>query len=290
MKWIDGRDSVAVGAPGQATNFQTRSAGASGAAAAEVPFTRCRAEEGRDPAQRAVPAYLRDTYAWAYMWPAAVRLLDRPLIVSAILWGNYRRLLDAVLAELRRGQRVYQPACVYGDFSPQVVGALGPDGRLDVADIVPIQVENARRKLGAAGNASVRLQDAGERPSTTYDVVCCFFLLHEMPSAYKHRTVDALLAAVEPGGKAVFVDYHKPHWAHPLKWVVSLVFAGLEPFARELWSHEIASYGSRSDEFVWSKRTYFGSLYQKVVAERRPAKRAAGAAGNPAPQVFDPRV
>lgn len=281
---IDGRDSGALGTPGQATNIRMRADGAGGGAPADPRFGRCPAADGEpEAAEAAVPAYLRDTYAWAYMRPAAVWLLDRPLIVSAILWGNYRRLLDAVLGELRPGQRVYQPACVYGDFSPRVVGALGPDGQLDVADIVPIQIENSRRKLGAAGNASVRLQDAGERLSTTYDVVCCFFLLHEMPSAYKRRTVDALLAAVEPGGKAVFVDYHKPHWAHPLKWIMSLVFAGLEPFAKELWSNEITSYGSRADEFVWTKRTYFGRLYQKVVAERRPATPTAGAAADPAP-------
>lgn len=290
MMWNDGRDSVATGACDQATAFRRQSGMAASVPAPDLPFAPHQAaDQDRDPAQRAVPAYLSQTYAWAYMRPAAVRLLDRPLIVSAILWGNYRRLLRAVLCELRPGQRVYQPACVYGDFSPQVLRALGPDGHLEVADIVPIQVENSRRKLRAARNASVHLHDAGERLSTTYDVVCCFFLLHEMPPAYKRRAVEALLEAVEPGGKAVFVDYHRPHWAHPLKWVVSLVFAALEPFAKELWSNEITSYGSRSDEFVWSKRTYFGSLYQKVVAERRPATRAAGApgaagaAGKPAP-------
>jgi SAM-dependent methyltransferase len=227
------------------------------------------ADDEADAAQPAVPAYLTDTYAWAYMRPAALRLLDRPLVVSAILWGNYRRLLHEVLAELRPGLRVYQPACVYGDFSPQIVRLLGPHGHLAVADILPIQIENSRRKLNAAANASVHLQDAGERCSTTYEVVCCFFLLHEMPSTHRRRTVDALLEAVEPGGKAVFVDYHRPHWAHPLKSVMSVVFNMLEPFAKDLWFNEIVSYSSRSQEFVWSKRIFFGGLYQKVVAQRR---------------------
>lgn len=224
-----------------------------------------------DPVRKehAVPAYLRDTYAWAYMRPMSLQLLDRPLVVSAILWGNYRRLVRGVLAELRAGQQVYQPACVYGDFSSRIVAVLGPHGRLEVADILPIQVENLRRKLCGAGNASVSLRDASDRFGKTYGVVCCFFLLHEMPPDYRRHTVDALLNAVEPGGKAVFVDYHRPHWAHPLKWIMSLIFDALEPFAKDLWCNEIASYGSRSDEFVWSKQTYFGGLYQKVVVERR---------------------
>ncbi len=227
--------------------------------------------DDRDWIQPQIPGYLKDTYtyAWAYLRPAVVRLLDRPLVVSVILWGNYRRLLHAALAELRPGQHVYQPASVYGDLSSKIARALGPEGHLDVADVVPLQVENCRRKLSGFGNATVRLWDAGDRCRGTYDVVCCFFLLHEMPEAYKRRVVEALLQAVRPGGKVVFVDYHKPHWAHPLKWVMSLVFDALEHFAKELWFNEIASYASRSEEFTWSKQTYFGGLYQKTIARHR---------------------
>lgn len=238
---------------------------ADGAASSEA----VRIAGDRDPARVSIPRYLSDTYTWAYLRPASVRFLDRPLVVSAILWGNYRRLLRAVLAELRPGQRVYQPACVYGDFSLEIAGALGPDGHLDVADVVPLQVQNCRRKLGASPNASVHLWNAGDRRREAYDVVCCFFLLHEMPERYKRRTVDALLAAVRPGGKAVFVDYHRPHRADPLKWAMSLVFDTLEPFSKDLWRNGIDDYGGRSREFAWSKQIYFGGLYQKVVAERR---------------------
>ena len=223
-----------------------------------------------DKAESSVPNYLRDTYTWAYLRPSSVRLLDRFLAVNTILWGNYPRLLRAALAELRPGQRVYQPACVYGDFSSQVLEALGPDGHLDVGDVAPVQVENCRRKLRDYDNARVQLHDAAVNLSETYDVVCSFFLLHEVPETYKHSIVDTLLDAVEPGGKVVFVDYHGPHWAHPLKWFMRFINDTLEPFANALWANEIASYASQPDEYSWSKETYFGGLYQKVVAERQP--------------------
>ena len=225
-----------------------------------------RDDHGSNPA---IPDYLEKTYTWAYLRPTSIRLLDRPLVVSAILWGNYRRLLRTVLDELRPGHRVYQPACVYGDFSTEVAKTLGPSGQLDVSDIVPLQVENCRRKLNGTANADVQLWDARERRPESYDVVCCFFLLHEMPAHSRRRTVDALMAAVRPGGKIVFVDYHKPHWAHPLGAVMSAVFHTLEPFAKDLWFEEICSCGGRSDEFTWSKQTFVGGMYQKVVAERR---------------------
>jgi SAM-dependent methyltransferase len=223
-----------------------------------------------DRAERApaIPDYLRETYAWAYLSPRSVRFLDRPLVVSSILWGNYRRLLKTLLAELAPGQRVLQPACVYGDFSTRLAEHLGASGRLEVADIAPIQVRHCRRKLAGFPQASVRLGDAAAVQPGTYDAISCFFLLHELPDRTKRLAVDALLASVRPGGKAVFVDYHRPHPLHPLKPMTGLVFGLLEPFAKSLWRREIASYSSETEAFTWSKETYFGGLYQKVVARR----------------------
>jgi SAM-dependent methyltransferase len=176
---------------------------------------------------------------------------------------------------------VLQPACVYGDLSPRIAAFLGPRGRLDVSDVVPIQIETCRRKLEAFPSATVTVRSAVDRVGAQYDAVCCFFLLHEVPDHYKRRVVDAMLGAVRPGGKAVFVDYHRPHWAHPLKGITSLVFDLLEPFAKGLWAKEIRDFssggasGGASDgasdgtEFTWRQQSYFGGLFQKVVAERR---------------------
>ena len=224
-----------------------------------------------DPAEGApaIPDYLRETYAWAYLRPSSVRILDRPLVVSSILWGNYHRLLKALLAELDPGQRVLQPACVYGDFSTRLARFLGPHGELEVIDIAPIQVQHCRRKLASLPQASVRLGDAAAMQSGTYDAISCFFLLHELPDQTKRLAVKALLSAVKPGGKAVFVDYHRPHPIHPLKPVTGLVFRLLEPYAASLWENEIESLAGAADGFTWTKQTFFGGLYQKVVARRR---------------------
>jgi hypothetical protein len=98
--------------------------------------------------------------------------------------------------------------------------------------------------------------------------VCCYFLLHEVPEEYKHLVVDSMLDNITPDGKVVFVDYHKPHWAHPLKAITSLVFDTLEPFAKGLWRNKISDFASAPDEFVWTTQTYFGGLFQKTVARR----------------------
>ncbi|MFN3077699.1 MAG: rhodoquinone biosynthesis methyltransferase RquA [Alphaproteobacteria bacterium] len=216
-----------------------------------------------------VPDYLRDVYHWAYLSPVGRAVFDHPLVVHSILWGNMHRLTQAVVEEITPGQTVLQPACVYGNFSSYLAQAVGPQGRLFVTDVAPIQVSGCQRKLDGVPQATVSLGDAARPTGGPYDVVACFFLLHEVPEPYKKAIVNALLGVVAPGGKAVFVDYHRPGIFHPLKGLMSLVFDTLEPFAKGLWAREIDSYALSSEPFEWSKQTYFGGMYQKVVARRR---------------------
>lgn len=221
----------------------------------------------------AIPNYLEEIYTWAYINPRNVRFLDHRWVVDTILWGNNGRLQRALFSELKPGWHVLQACCVYGDLSPNLVQFLGPAGRLDIIDVVPIQVENCRRKLGDNARVSVRRADAAAPGGGPYDAVVCFFLLHEVPESYKRVVVDSLLASLKPGGKVVFIDYHKPHPAHPLKWITALVFAMLEPFAKSLWRQRIAGFASHAGRYLWRTETYFGGLFQKTVA-CRPGQRA----------------
>jgi len=216
-----------------------------------------------------VPDYLQRVYWWAYLNSFALWLFDQPPIVNGILWGNYRRLIQDAVAEMPVGGHVLQPACVYGEFSQTLAARLGTAGRLDVIDVAPIQVALGRRKLAEFENARVTQCDAATPPDGPFDGICCFFLLHEVPEDYKRRIVNALLRRVRPGGKVVFVDYHKPNRRHLLRPVMWTVFRLLEPFAPALWQHTIASYADGADAFDWTKTLYFGGLYQKTVAVRR---------------------
>ena len=217
--------------------------------------------------QPSMPRYMVETYSWVYLNRVALGVFDHSFVVSAILWGNARRLANRTLAEVEPGSRVLQAACVYGNFSKRLADHLGSDGHLDVVDIAPIQVHFTRRKLAERSQATVRLADAADPGDGTYDAICCFFLLHEVPEDYKGRIVDALLERVEPNGKVIFVDYHRPWLLHPMRPMISLVFSLLEPYARTLWRHEIRDYASRADRFTWRKATVFGGLYQIVVAQ-----------------------
>ncbi len=216
----------------------------------------------------AVPGYLRDTYYWAYLDPRNVKRLDHEWIVRTILWQQHRRLEAAAFAEIEPGQRVMQAACVYGSFSASLAAHIGPAGALEVFDVAEVQVLNCRRKLAGFEQAAVWQENVLNLRNGSFDVVVCYFLMHEIPDELKYELVDALSSNVGTGGKIIFVDYHKPHWAHPLKPVTSLVFDKLEPYAKGLWEQDIAEFAQPDNGLHWHKETYFGRLYQKVVATR----------------------
>lgn len=216
-----------------------------------------------------IPDYLRRTYAWAYLDARTLPWLDRAPVVSAILWGNAGALMRAAVAEFDAGQTVLQAACVYGDFSPMLARRVGAEGSLEVVDVAPIQVANARGKLASQPQAVARVGDLSHPLHRQYQGVCSFFLLHEVPPRQRRMIVDNLLAAVAPGGKVVFVDYHRPAPWHPLAPIMSLIFRALEPYAQSLLDTPIESLSPRAADFQWTQRTCFGGLYQHLVGTRQ---------------------
>jgi ubiquinone/menaquinone biosynthesis C-methylase UbiE len=220
-----------------------------------------------------VPSYLQETYWWAYVHPWAVRVFEREWLVNMILFGNYARLRDAALAEIgpHAGGRVLQVACVYGNLTARLDAQIAADGALDVVDVMPIQLRNLQSKL--PDGAKVRLvhgdSTALEFADGSYDQVLIFFLLHEQPLSVRRRTLAEAMRVVKPGGKAVLMDYHRPHRWHPLRAAMRALLRRLEPFALDLWEAEIEQY--LPEEITPAevrKQTYFGGLYQKVVITR----------------------
>ena len=220
-----------------------------------------------------VPGYLAKTYWWAYVHPRAVRVFERQWLVNLILWGNYARLRDAVYAEFGAPieGKLLQVACVYGDFTERLANRLGRDARLEVVDVAPVQLDNLRRKLGARSQVVLWNADSADLAfaDATFEGVVVFFLLHEQPEEVRIRTLREALRVVRPGGKVVFVDYHRPARLNPLRYLMAPVLKVLEPFALSLWHKEIASWlPLAAHGCTIEKSTYFGGLYQKVVITR----------------------
>ena len=216
----------------------------------------------------AIPQYLHDTYWWAYVHPKAVKLFERQWLVNLILWGNFARLRDAALAEMGETLpgRSLQVACVYGDFTPKLAQRVTAGGSLDVVDVLPVQLANLRRKLQPSNPVNLVNRDAADLgfADASYERVILFFLLHEMPLDVRRRTLAEAFRVLKPGGQLVIVDYHEPSGWHPLRPVMKWILRTFEPFAMDLWRHEVAEWlpaGAR----VALKATSFAGLYQRLV-------------------------
>ena len=224
-----------------------------------------------------IPDYLQTTYWWAYLHPRAVQLFERQWLVNLILWGNFARLRDAALDELGTviDGRVLQIACVYGNLTEYLVRRLGPWGSLDVVDVAPIQIGNLHAKLKTQQTDTRRVtlyqQDASDLQfeAASYNAVLLFFLLHEQPLDVRRQTIAEALRVTRPGGKLVFVDYHRPSRWNPLRYLMVPILTLLEPFAMDLWRGQITDWLPPDAPITHvSKQTCFGGLYQKVVITR----------------------
>lgn len=230
-----------------------------------VPFN-----ETSNRAATSIPDYLQKTYYWSYINPRNVKWLDREAVVKTILWWQHNKLRTAAFSEIEKGSSVIQVATVYGNFCKDLARHIGDDGQLKLIDVAPIQVSNTQLKLAEFPLAEVCLADASTFKDKSYDVVLCYFLLHEIPDDYKRKVMSNLLKHLKPNGKLVIVDYHKPHWAHPIKPITSIVFDTLEPFAKTLWRQSIQDLTEKPELYDWQHTTYFGGLFQKVVVQHKP--------------------
>lgn len=217
-----------------------------------------------------VPSYLQDNYWWAYVHPRAVRFWERQWLINLILFGNLVRLRDAALDDLGQSisGRTLQVACVYGDFTVKFAERIAPGSTLDVVDVLPIQLQNLRRKLPPSAPVTLHHADSTALgfSDAIFDQVVVFFLLHEQPPGVREQTVKEAIRVLKPGGKLLFVDYHRPVRWHPLRFVLlEPILRVLEPFSMGLWNHEISEWLPRTARPRQTrKETYYGNLYQKV--------------------------
>jgi ubiquinone/menaquinone biosynthesis C-methylase UbiE len=229
-----------------------------------------------------VPEYLQRNYWWAYVHPNAVRIFERQWLVNTILCGNFARLRDAALDELGKPicGRTLQIACVYGDFTVRLAERIGRGGSLDVVDVLPVQLQNLRRKLPASAPVTLYQRDSTALgfADASYDQAIIFFLLHEQPAPVRKQTIAEALRVVKPGGNLVIVDYHRPSYLHPLRYLLWPVLRALEPYALDLWAHDIGEWlpGMALVSEI-KQQTFYRGLYQKLMitvpASRGPAGR-----------------
>ena len=223
------------------------------------------------PVPLSTPEYLRKIYWWAYEHPLAVRFWDRDFLIDLILLGNYDRLGNAVLEEFPKPLEgdTLQISCAYGKLTPRLQQQLGENATFDLIDVLQVQLDNVSKKLQLPDKRLSLVQcdaTALACPDNSYDRALMFFLPHELPEEERRAALSEAFRVVKPGGQVILVEFHNPKWWHPLRLYQRLVFFLFEPFATDMWRHELESYFPADLRYTIDKKTtYFGDLYQKLV-------------------------
>jgi len=179
-----------------------------------------------------VPEYLAHYYWWAYLWRWSIWFFDHQLVIDAILFGQYDKLLKMTLAQVEKNPdaRILQLTCVYGKLTPSLLS--GTHSEIHLCDAAFGQLQLARRKIGhVAPHCHVARMNAeclGYRDDS-FDQVIVFFLLHEMPACARHNTYAEIARVLRRGGSVLITEYAatpKRHMLSPLRGLLDR----LEPF------------------------------------------------------------
>lgn len=103
-------------------------------------------------------------------------------------------------------------------------------------------------------------------PDEQFDHALLFFLLHEQPMEVRIKTLVEAVRVTNPGGTLTIVDYANPGRLNPWRYIMAPILNIFEPFARDLWQHEIVSWlpQDKNIELV-SRQRFFGGLYQMLI-------------------------
>lgn len=220
-----------------------------------------------------LPAYIEHIYGNIYTNPQKCSFWDNRLWCRIKTFFQYSKLVDSVAKEIKPGQSILQMGLVFGDQIDATATAVGMRGQYDIIDINPYEITRFNDKYWKVYNClQIFKQDATKMSTTAkYDIVVCFMLLSMLPDASKAKAINNALQLVKTGGKVVFVDWHNPVWYHPLRYVIRMYNRLRHPFVERLWDRDIATFvpANARLRFSWYKSTYFGRMYQKVVAVRK---------------------
>ena len=223
--------------------------------------------------QYKLPKYWKQFYSWLYGSKAWSTFFNKSWVQTVVTLGNNKRLSQAVLREIRPFDQVLQIGVTFGNLMEETADKIGRYGQYDIMDVSMTQLNMAKQKYQYIFPQMNFIHQNGadtiQKPLYGYDVVVCYLLLHEVPPQPKVKIINNALHAIKENGKVVFVDYHRPDYYHPLRYMVKMFNRLWQPFAEKLWDLDIADYCKTRIQYNWRTNLFFGKMYQKTVVTKR---------------------
>jgi len=208
------------------------------------------------------------------MWRGLTWFFDHPVIISSILFGQYKTLKQATIAHVARiasKGRMLQLTCVYGRLTPRIMDQLDPQP-LHITDIVPVQLELARGKATHAERLLATRMNAEQLAyrDDSFATLLIFFLLHELPPEARRKVLSECMRVLSPGGTLVVTEYaHLPRQHLFVRSPVARrILYRAEPFLEPFWKEDLlALLQELAEPFgkgveVTSHQTFFGGFYR----------------------------
>jgi len=214
-----------------------------------------------------LPPYLKEIYGWLYQNPRLLGVLNNSFLLNVLTLGYHYILTEELKKEITPHSNVLQIGITLGSQIEKTYAAIGMLGSYTIVDALPEMLEDCREKHLEQKITLIRA-NAAKTIKGQYDMVICYFLLHELPPLTRTKLLENVIKALKPGGKAVFIDYHLPSSFNPLKYIIRAINRLYQPFAEALWKNSIKGLTPNAETCRWSQQTYFGGIYQKVVATK----------------------
>ena len=216
------------------------------------------------------PPYLKNIYGWLYKKSKYYDLLDNACLLNILTLGAHHILTKELTKEIYPHSKVLQIGATHGSQIQKTYLALESEQNASytIVDILPNIIEKKQKKH-LNHHINWIKKDATKPFKENYDTIICYMLLHELPPRTRAKILNNLINTLSPNGKIIFIDYHLPSPYNPLKYLIRAINRLYQPFAETLWKSSIKSLTPEAEKCTWSKQTYFGGMYQKVVATKK---------------------
>lgn len=219
--------------------------------------------------QPKTPSYVKNIYGWLYKKEKYYNLLDNVYVLNILTLGAHYVLTKELTKEIYPHSQILQIGATLGSQIEKTYSVLdtAQNGSYTIVDILPNIIEKKQKKHFHHKINWINA-DASKTIKGTYDTIICYMLLHELPPRTRAKILNNLIKALTPNGKIIFIDYHQPSSYNPLKYLIRAINRLYQPFAESLWKNNIKALTPEAEKCTWSKQTYYGGLYQKVVAAK----------------------